>query len=130
MQNHQTPKNTRPIAPSEYSTAELIALLDKHFGDYTPRHANAISRRAMHQAATMARGIKAACRLAAEAYRNGNTPPDISDLIHLLEAQTEQVACLIAVSQYALESTDDSVKELEAVLDSACFAVVLEGGAA
>ena len=78
----------------------------------------------------MARGIKAACRLVTESHNNGNTPPHVFDLVHLLEAQTEQVACLIAVSQYALESTDDSVKELEAVLDSACFAVVLEGGAA
>ena len=40
------------------------------------------------------------------------------------------LAGLIAVSQYALQSTDDSVKELEAVLDAACFAVVVEGGAA
>ena len=79
-------------------------------GAYASQHANAISRRALHQAATMARGIKAACRLVTESHNNGNTPPHVFDLVHLLEAQTKQVACLIAVSQHALESADNSVQ--------------------
>ena len=58
----------------------------------------------------MARGIKAACRLVTESHNNGNTPPHVFDLVHLLEAQTKQVLCLIAVSQHALESADNSVQ--------------------